>query len=141
MPQSGPEHESMIQRLKKRGIIDEALKISANKTADAIWEHLQRLLCKWVEFQPDISATLDCLSQFPLTRHRLNNEVAIRSQSTVNLFTRAVDFVSLGTCYPFSYEIWCADILGGDSRRIFENQTNSQNLRTSISGGLRKYNS
>lgn len=102
MPQAGPEHESMVQRLKKRGILDEASKLSANKTADAIWAYLQRLLCRWVEFQPDISTSPDCSSQFPLTRHRLNDEV-VTSQSSVNLLTRAVDFVSLGTRYPFSH--------------------------------------
>jgi hypothetical protein len=110
VPQSGPEHESMIQRLKKRGILDENVKDKCQQDGGCYLETPTAIAMQMVEFQPDISATLDCLSQFPLTTHRLNNEVAIRSQSTVNLFTRAVDFVSLGTCHPFSHEIWCADI-------------------------------
>lgn len=57
MPMTGSHHERMIEKLRRRGICQEAEAIRAHEVADAIWEALYAKVQRWTQVLICPSAT------------------------------------------------------------------------------------
>lgn len=48
MPLCGPDHDLMIEKLKARGICEEAQRTGAHDTVNKIWDELMKMVRGWV---------------------------------------------------------------------------------------------